>query len=85
MIKKKDLINEYKSTKQNEAPDLWSRIEEGIDNIAQTESTIAKATPSKEAHKHSYAGRFVFGFAALALAMIIISHMHIALEETDEN
>lgn len=72
MIKKKDLINEYKSTKQNEAPDLWNRIEEGLDNVSQAKNTITKTTPSKETRKHSYAGRFVFGFAALALAVIII-------------
>ncbi len=72
MIKKKNLMNEYKLTKQNEAPDLWNRIEESLDNVSQTDITVTKSSPSKETRKHSYAGRFVFGFAALALAVIII-------------
>jgi len=73
-MSKKNLINTYKTVKQNEAPDLWNRIEEGTEAVphAKAAANDAPADTKTKSILRANAGKLVFGFTAVALAIIII-------------
>lgn len=71
-MSKKDLINSYKAMKNDEAPDLWSRIEEGTTTVPQSADNTSKADSYEKATRHSNTGRLIFGFAAAMLALLIV-------------
>ncbi len=69
-MNKKDLINAYKTMKNNEAPDLWNRIEEGLDTASPAGKT-SKADSRNKVLFFSKANKFVFGSAAVILIVLI--------------
>lgn len=71
MSKKKDLIKEYKALKTNEAPDLWNRIENGLEAAGQDNNTIKAHSHNKTSYRFKTAYMLVFGFAAVILVILI--------------
>lgn len=66
---KNRLENEYRQLMQNETPDLWKRIEEGIENTVQEqpEDSSENKIKNKDGRK-----KYMFSIAACAAACICI-------------
>ncbi len=70
MNNKKDLIKAYKSMKTNEAPDLWNRIESSLETTSPADKTIKASSQNKTLYL-SMANKFIFGFAAVIVVVLI--------------